>query len=115
MISIVNEQIRSTVNGPIKRNAFTLPEGEEGAIARRASKPQYALGIAMRDFLMIVPGQRLALEKLHCCKFDSYGQSTENSTLCMPSAVTAQRNAGAEKLPLNVTTIFSVRYCAEFF
>ena len=44
--------------------------------------------------------------------FDLYGQSTENSTFCTPSAVTAQRKAGAEKLPLNVTTIFSVRYCA---
>src|SRR6266478_2506062 len=47
--------------------------------------------------------------------FDSYGQSTENGTLSAPSAATVQAKAGAEKLPLRVTTRFSVRYSAGVF
>src|SRR5262249_12042152 len=52
------------------------------------------------------------LRKSTAATLDSYGQSTENSTLSMPSAMTVQRKAGGEKLPLQVTTRFSVRYCA---
>jgi hypothetical protein len=52
------------------------------------------------------------LRKSTAATFDSYGQSTENSTLSTPSAITVQRKAGAEKLPLQVATRFSVKYCA---
>ena len=59
----------------------------------------------MRDLFHVLRTERLTLEEV-----DSggvrfwYGQSTENSTLSTPSAISVQTKAGVEKLPLQVTT-----------
>ena len=81
---------------------------EQEAAKVHSGQTQNPRGVPKRQLFLLFILQGSILKDLAPTLFDSYGQSTENMTLSMPSISMVHLNADWQKLPLVVMTRFSL-------